>query len=473
MSSSAPIPGRIASAMDVAVAISGVLAFVLLCTGAFRDVVGGTVISIGWMHAAFAAAGLTAIRHAAFPRPTIAASFSRWCESVRQRPALADAMLAFWVTRPTVLLVGLLATATIGVAPAAKDALLIERDPARGLPARWDAQWYAGLAAHGYEWQRSFDPQQNLAFFPAYPLLIRSLGVATGAFRAGTPPARLIARLTWCGLWISLFTFFWAARYFAKLAREMMDDTRARIALLLLSAYPFALFFSAAYTESLFLLTALGAWFHFRRGEHLAAAGWGLLAGLTRPNGCFLSIPLGLLALGVRDAPGDAPPANGLWLRLLVAASPGLGMLLFTAYLYQMTGIWFVWSKTHAAWGRVLGNESQLSSFTGFGPAGLFGFATEYPYDLLNGLGLLFALLPIRTLWRFSPAWAVFVLVSVAVPLAAGGLLSMGRLTSTLFPIFLACGLSLSPRIAIGATAGFAILQGLLAALFYTWRGMY
>jgi hypothetical protein len=473
MTSSSPIPGRIASAMDVAVAISGVSAFILLCTGAFRDVVGSTVISIGWIHAAFGAAGLTAIRHAAFPRPTIAASFSQWCESVRRRPALADAMLAFWVTRPTVLLVGLLATATIGVAPTAKDALLIERDPARGLPARWDAQWYAGLAAHGYEWQRSFDPQQNLAFFPAYPLLIRSLGVATGAFRAGTPPDRLIARLTWCGLWISLFTFFWAARYFAKLAREMMDDTRARIALLLLSAYPFALFFSAAYTESVFLLTALGAWFHFRRGEHLAAAGWGFLAGLTRPNGCFLSIPLGLLALGVRDAPGDAPRANALWPRLLVAASPGIGMLLFTAYLYQMTDIWFVWSKTHAAWGRVFGSETQFSSFTGFGPEGLLGFATEHPYDLLNGLGLLFALLPIRTLWRFSPAWAVFVLVSVAVPLAAGGLLSMGRLTSTLFPIFLACGLSFSPRIAMGATAGFAILQGLLAALFYTWRGVY
>ena len=67
----------------------------------------------------------------------------------------------------------------------------------------------------------------------------------------------------------------------------------------------------------------------------------------------------------------------------------------------------------------------------------------------------------------------MFVLVNVLVPLAAGGLLSMGRLTSTLFPVFLACGMSMPPRLATAATVGFAVVQGLLAALFYTWRGVY
>jgi hypothetical protein len=232
------------------------------------------------------------------------------------------------------------------------------------------------------------------------------------------------------------------------------------------------LFFSAAYTESLFLLTALAAWFHFRRGEHLAAAGWGLLAGLTRPNGCFLSIPLGLLALGMRDAPGNGTTEGGLWRRLIVAAMPGIGMLIFTAYLYQMTGIWFAWSKTHAAWGRVLGGETPLAGLTGLGSDGLLGFASDHPYDLLNGLGLLLALLPVRAVWRLSPAWTMFVLVNVLVPLAAGGLLSMGRLTSTLFPVFLACGMSMSPRLATAATVGFAVVQGLLAACS-TRRGVF
>ena len=72
--------------------------------------------------------------------------------------------------------------------------------------------------------------------------------------------------------------------------------------MLLLATYPFAVYYSAAYTESLFLLAALGTWFHSRREEFLRAAGWGLLLGLTRPNGFFLAVPLGLIALGVADA---------------------------------------------------------------------------------------------------------------------------------------------------------------------------
>ena len=119
------------------------------------------------------------------------------------------------------------------------------------LPARWDAQWYAGIAAYGYEWRSSFDLQQNLAFFPAYPLLMRAAGAVTGAFRTGVPPDRRMARLTWCGLVISLAAFLWAAWYFASIARTMLGETRGLAALLLLSAYPFALFYSAAYTESL------------------------------------------------------------------------------------------------------------------------------------------------------------------------------------------------------------------------------
>ena len=239
----------------------------------------------------------------------------------------------------------------------------------------------------------------------------------------------------------------------------MMEESRARAALLLLSAYPFALFFSAAYTESLFLLTALAAWFHFRRKEYLAATGWGLLTGLTPAERLLSQHPARIAGARHRDASSRGPSEGGLWRRLSVAAMPGIGMLLFTAYLHQMTGIWFVWSKTHAAWGRVLGGETPLASFAGFGSDGLLGFASDHPYDLLNALGLLLALLPIRAIWRLSPAWTMFVLVNVLVPLAAGGLLSMGRLTSTLFPVFLACGMSMPPRLATAATVGFAVVQ--------------
>jgi hypothetical protein len=463
-------PGRTASVIDTVTAGAAFVTAALAVGGPYRGVIAGTPVSIGWMHAAFAAAALAAIRHAAIPRPTVLASIQHWRAWLERRPALHDAVLATLAIRLPIVLVGLLATATIGLPVTGADGSA--RGPTRALAARWDAQWYAGIAAHGYEWQHSFNPQQNLAFFPAFPLLIRGVGAVTGAFADGVPEDKQIVRLTWCGLAIALAAFLWAAWYFGRIAREMMDEPQARAGLWILAAYPFAIFYSASYTESLFLLAALGTWFHFRHDHMTATVGWGLLAGLTRPNGCFLSIPLGLLALGVRD--GGAVPRSGVsWRRLMLAAMPGVGMLLFTLYAHQLTGVWFAWARTHAAWGRVVGSESPLAIFAGFGPGGLAGFAADHPYDLLNGLGLLFAVALAPAVWRLSPAWAVFVLTGVLVPLSAGGLLSMGRLTSTLFPLFLAAALVVPAGGASALVTGFALMQGLLAALFYTWRDVY
>jgi len=74
---------------------------------------------------------------------------------------------------------------------------------------------------------------------------------------------------------------------------------------------------------------------------------------------------------------------------------------------------------------------------------------------------------------RLGAAWAIFVLANLLAPLSAGGLLSLGRLTSTLFPLFLALAAVLPSRGAVAIGAGFALLQGLCAALFYTWRQLY
>jgi hypothetical protein len=74
---------------------------------------------------------------------------------------------------------------------------------------------------------------------------------------------------------------------------------------------------------------------------------------------------------------------------------------------------------------------------------------------------------------RVGLAWGVFVLISLVPPLFAGGLVSMGRLTSTLFPLFLALAALLPPRaVPVWATA-FGIGQGLATTLFFTWHALF
>ena len=81
---------------------------------------------------------------------------------------------------------------------------------------------------------------------------------------------------------------------------EDLDDRSATSAILLLCAFPFAVFYGAPYSENLFLLATAAAFFHGRRGEWAAAFAWGALAGLTRPNGFALCVRLALLALRAR-----------------------------------------------------------------------------------------------------------------------------------------------------------------------------
>lgn len=461
-------------AADAVTVVCAILAVALALFGAFREYVFGTVVSVRWMHAAFAALAVGVVRHLLAPSPTLWQSVESAVHALRQRPALRDAVVAFWVTRPLVLLVGLLSVAAIGVTEQSTGS--VGRSPVATLPARFDSGWYASIANEGYEWQYRFDRQQNLAFFPAYPLLMRVAGTAIGAPQLDSRDDRIL-RYTWAGLFVSLTAFFWAAWYLSRLARELLDDERATAAVLLLAAYPFAIFYSAAYTEALFLLAAVGAWYHFRHADWTRAALWGLLAGLSRPNGFMLCVPLGLLALGVRDAtdgrhaPEDPPRRRPALAALAVAAMPAIGMLFFTVYVYQRTEIWFAWARMHGAWGR----SFSAATFAPLGSApGLLQIAAAQPFQTLNALGLGFALAMAWPVWRkLGLAWTAFVLVNVLPPLAAGGVLSMGRVTSTLFPLFLALAAILSSRGAIAWAAVFGVLQGLAAALFFTWRELF
>ncbi len=472
-----PASARVADAAAIAI---GLLAIWISATGGSRYLVGDTVVSLrSPMLALYAAISIVIVRHLRWPRPTLLDRLRGMRAAVRARPDVDTALRAFVVTRPAVLVIGFLAVVTFGVTASG---FVLSRDPLVNLPARFDAGWYGGIAIDGYEWDRTFQRQQNIAFFPALPILMRVVGTPAGVGSRTLPEDRRMVRALWAGVIVSLAAFFWALVYMSRLGRELVGDQAAAAATLLMAAYPFAVFFSAAYSESLFLLSALGAFYHYRRQEWVAAALWGLILGLTRPNGCFASIPLAVIGLEqvLRGATGfrgvlEKANAKALAVRLAVAAMPGIGMLLFTLYLHSLTGVWFAWARSHEAWGR---------SFHGFAPfVTAYGWLTHnslievvasVPFNSLNTAAVLFALaLVVPVFRRLGLAWGLFVLINLVPPLFAGGVLSMGRLTSTLFPLFLALGTLVPPRSVASWCVTFGLGQGLAAALFFTWRQLF
>ena len=448
----------------------GVAAFLIgltvSITGGFREWTPlGQVSVTSSIRPLLLAATIVALRHWWMPRPTLFTRVIATLRAIRAAPGVREALPLTIASRFGVLLVGFLAVSLLGYRTDVDVPWRIHENEILNLPARWDTGWYLGVATHGYEWSAARDTQQqNIAFFPLYPMLMRygSLLLARDAM--------------WTGVLIAWLSFFGALVYLFRMARDRFGAAQAVTSIALLAAYPFAFFFSTAYTEALFLLTMVGACYHFERNQLWQAGLWGLAAGLTRPNGCLLSIVLGVMALRSAWPLRSWTRLFGFADRLAVAATPGLGMLIYSTYIYFLTGNPFQWIVQNAAWGRVYRSLDMfvVQQAQTIGQEGLYTYAATRTLEAVQLVAVLFVMVSIVPVFlRVGLAYGVLILVNIVPPLLMGGLLSMGRVTSVLFPAFLWLGAVVPTTHRLGWLIVFASLQAILAAVFFTWRPLY
>ena len=374
------------------------------------------------------------------------------------RRALRAVILPALVSRAGVLAVGLLAATAIGYDPAPNPSALwrVADDPLRNLLARWDTFWYFDIATRGYHWNGNPLEQQNVVFFPLLPMLMHAGGRALG----GHP---LIA-----GLVLSLAAFPCALAYLWRWTAERRGERTADTAVALLCAFPFAVFFSTVYTESLFLLAMLGAWHHAERGELARAGAFGFAGGLLRPNGGLLAVPLAWILLAQRGSPlGTVGSAKAFALRTLVISAPLLGTLAYSAYLARHVGDGFAWISGQAAWPTIAPWGAQPPPEPGPpGPLDLWSVAIH----VANAFALILALCALGpSTRRLGGACGLLLLANLAPPVARHGLQSLGRFTSVLFPIFVWLAERAGSRRRVWIAA-FAAAQIVAAILFFTWR---
>ncbi len=144
----------------------------------------------------------------------------------------------------------------------------------------WDASWYLLIGLHGYD----IFTADSSGFFPMYPLQIHLLTLLFGA-QAALPAALALSNLAALAAFIGLGLLA---------AHEEADKTQATGAsarlIMVTSAYPFAFFLFAPFTEGFFLACVVFSLLFARRGRWWWAALCGFLAGLTRPT-AFALIP--------------------------------------------------------------------------------------------------------------------------------------------------------------------------------------
>jgi len=406
------------------------------------------------------ALGFAIVRHWAVPRDPIYREFPvrlvRWlC-----LPQVRSAAIAVVGTRLPILLVGYLAVSLFGYVNGRPPLRYFNND-LLNLPVRWDGGWYLQIVTDGYRFlSNELEVQQNVVFFPAYPVLVRLVGRLFGGRMIGYVSA---------GMAVSLTSFFAALVYLYAFARERLDDDRAQYALWLIASYPFAVFFGAVYSESLFLLGAVAAFYHLSKAQVWQAACWGFITGLTKPSGALLSIPFAILVL-------SRPPGGRRLGRLAAAIAPCVGLLLYVAFIWRLTGDPLAWARGHAAWGRTFEPVTRVVArqYSFIQHAGVGEYLAVGGYDVLNMVAALFAL---GAAWpvgrRIGPAYAAFIAVIVVSSIASGGWLSVGRHSSVLFPVFVWLAAAIPDRHRPAWLVGFMAFQALSAALFYTWRPMF
>lgn len=472
---------RWARAADYVVVILGALALVIACSGGVRIREWHFTMTSPY-RLLFWAVAIATWRHAVVRQEPIYRHLSAAIARVSLAPPFRAAAAAFIGTRVAIFLVGYLAVFVVNYPVGAPPFEYRNgNSELQNLPLRWDAGWYVGIAKFGYQYSQQVGTagQQSIVFFPALPMAMRVVAVLFG----GTPGSYVLA-----GTLISLVAFFGGLVYVYLIARGQLNDDESRVALWLLAAFPFAYFFGAIYTESLFLLGSAGAFYHTQHRQFGRAALCGLLVGLTKPNGFLLTVPLVLIALSPwlprrlmrRATDDDGEGQNGATAHILAAlgaaVTPVLGTLLFSLYIWKLTGFPLAWAEGHAAWGRHYTGLGVLIAdrYDIVANQGLTGYVSQLPLDFLNAVGVVFVLFSVWPVARrLGLPYALFIVLSLVPALAEGGMLSAGRLSSVLFPAFIwyAAVIPLAHR--SGWIASFAANQALNASLFYTWRQLF
>jgi hypothetical protein len=434
--------------------------------------------------------------------------------------AARDVWRALWSSRLLVWVVGAGAVATLGFGPVrhAFDPPGITSgfgwlgDVLAAPAARWDAAWYLVIAHYGYRPDLGTLTVSRTAFFPLYPLGVRALsdvGLAPVIAGVALSLAALAGGLYALHRLTTLEVGRLRQRVYATGSRpdavlgggeaprvELDAREVARLAVLLTAFAPMAFFFSAIYSESLYLALSVGVFLCARRGRWASAALLAALAGATRSTGIVLMLPIAMFYLyGPReDRVADLPLARALRPRYrlrrdalwIVLVPVGLG--LYMAHIALAGGDALAPFHAEAVWSRHFAGpfgglwDGAKAAFEGLRQ--LLSFQRRHIYYSAAGGSpsiaaghnlLLFAFLlaavppTIGALRMLPPAYGVYVLVALAMPLsypvAPQPLMSLPRFLLVLFPLtmWLAVYLSLRPPVITRVTL---VCSGLAMAFF-------
>jgi hypothetical protein len=327
--------------------------------------------------------------------------------------------------------------------------------------AIWDSTWYRSIADGGYPAVLPRDAngvveQNQWAFYPLYPLLVRAISTVTGADWLHVAPV------------VSLLAGLAAVLVMDRLFRLFAQPGTALWGVIFFATFPVSAVLQVPYAESLNTLLLAGSLYLLVRQRYLLAIPVVLLLGLSRPAGVpFAALVLAHLALrlwrdsGFRGDGAALAKATGLALASLAAAAA------WPVIAWAGTGTAGAYTDTETAWrgeSLILFQPWFDTGRTLFGP--VLGILAPV---LLLMLALLYVnSRPVRSLGADLQLWCLAYfgyLLAVLHPQT-----STFRLLLPLFPLALAAAALSRSRAYRGAVLLlFLLLQIVWVAWLWAW----
>lgn len=299
----------------------------------------------------------------------------------------------------------------------------------------WDGEHYLYLSANGYK-----AGSMSNAFYPLWPALIYA---ATKLMFGHS----LIAALVMSNLlsFVACLLLHWLVS--ETYGRECADRT-----LLLLLAFPGALFFQFPYSESLFLLLIVLFFIGILRQNSWLVALMGFLLPMTGVMGVFCLFPLGwyLWERAIRRQKLNScpfrmahPPISLSKAKALsLCAAPIFGFATYFAVMYVFTGDPLSGFEAQRINQPSLTNVLNLPMFiTVFFNIGLHHGMWDSPIDRAFFI-LFLACLP--AIWRLNKMYFLYALCVGLFPAMSNWFFSYTRLLVVCFPLFIVLSKKLS-----------------------------
>ncbi len=285
--------------------------------------------------------------------------------------------------------------------------------------SRWDSGWYIDIAQNGYS-----DILQNVylntAFFPIYPLLIKGLQF-------------LLQNYSLSGMIISNFSLLASCIFLNKLISEKFDASIAQKSILLLLFNPFSFFFSAVYTESLFLLAVTLVFYFGQRKQWLIAAIFSAIAGATRLVGILTLLPLIYFYFESIGFKWRNIKVNILWFAIGLI---GLGGYMAFQAVQFGDPFLFIKSQNAPGWKEGVNLLSALDTIrisASWSALKTGEFPAIYLFHILAFIVGLSILIVSRR--KMHSAWWIWALVTLLVSFSVW--ISVGRFLIVIFPLYI------------------------------------